>query len=319
MGAFEYSPRHAPDITIINPMGDGKHIIIDVTCIRPWVVSQSHHGSSSEALIAAEDRKRLVYGDVSPHTLVPFAVDLYGGIGRAAVEFLRMCQNQRQQDREHASLPLPWNISWSESWQQRLSIMLARAIARVIRQRASESFSRAVAVSGHSDMGPLPDDGGRMFGPDEGPSAGELHARYTVTVGHRHLDAPLPGDYCIDRGTVFGNPFLLRNAGDDPEGRRVCMAFRRVLVDPFGADFATIARSFSPPLDFDARLATESARRALVDGMRRLRPRVFDGAPLRLMCACLTPGRHVSCHANTIAIFLMDPLPGEEPMSPPGD
>ena len=72
-------------------------------------------------------------------------------------------------------------------------------------------------------------------------------------------------------------------------------------------------------LDFDARLATESARRALVGGIRRLRQRVLDGAPLRLMCACLTPGRHVSCHANTIAIFLMDPLPREEPMSPHED
>ena len=194
VGAYQYSPNYAPDITICNPFGDGKHILVDVTCIRPWVASQSHHSSSIGALTAAEDRKRLVYGDVSPHSFVPFAVDLYGGIGGAAVEFLRMCRLQQQQDRENSSLSLPWRIQWLEGWQQRLSITLARAISRVIRQRAGESFSQVVAANGHANMGPVPDIQGRVFDAP-GEEAADVVAPVGVCVGH--LGLPALGD-CAD-------------------------------------------------------------------------------------------------------------------------
>ena len=163
VGAFTYSPNHAPDVTVVNPFGDGKHLLLDVTCIRPWVASQAHHVSPQEALREAEDRKKRVYGDVSPHTLVPFAVDLFGGLGPAAKNFFRTCHRQRQQavvagqDQQ-----LPWLISWSESWRQRMSVALARAVARIIRLRSGNAFSEAFLASGHAEVGPQPDWQGRL-------------------------------------------------------------------------------------------------------------------------------------------------------------
>ena len=97
VGAFIYLPNHAPDATVITPFGDGKHQLLDVTCIRPWVASQAHHVSPHEALREAEDHKQRVYGDVSLHTLIPFAVDHFGGLGHAARRFFLTCHRQRQQ------------------------------------------------------------------------------------------------------------------------------------------------------------------------------------------------------------------------------
>ena len=306
VGAFTYSPNHAPDVTIINPFGDGKHLLLDVTCIRPWVASQAHHVSPHEALREAEDRKRMVYGDVSPHTLIPFAVDLFGGLGPAARQFFLTCHRQRQLTQGQNQY-VPWRISWSESWRQKMSVTLARAISRVIRLRAGNSFTEAFLASGHAEAGPQPDWQGRLV--DSAPYSGDGARDSIVSVGHIHVDQPSAGDVPIGRNSCFGNPFVLTDSDNTEERDMVCDAFERVMEDPMAGNVHQIARSFDPALSVDNRFATPAAGRSLRDGLNRLQERLRAGEVLRLMCHCCPSASasgeyHRRCHGHGIARYL---------------
>ena len=308
VGAFRYSPNHAPDITIVNPFGDGKHLLLDVTCIRPWVASQAHYASPREALIEAEDRKRRVYGDVSPHTLVPIAMDLFGGLGPAARNFFGTCHRQRQEALVHGQVQqLPWRISWSESWRQRMSVALARAVARIIRLQSGNAFAEAILASGHAEAGPQPDWEGRLV--DVARDRGDGARECSVSVGHIHFDRPTAGDVPIGRNSCFGNPFILTDINDSEERDMVCDAFDRVLEDPTASNIQEIARSFNPALSVDNRFATPAAGRSLWDGLNRLQERLRAGETLRLMCHCCpsAPSSGVAqrrCHGHGIAQYL---------------
>ena len=124
---------------------------------------------------------------VSPHTLIPFAVDLFGGLGPAARQFFLTCHRQRQQTQGQNEY-VPWRISWSESWRQRLSVTLARAISRVIRLRAGNSFTEAFLASGHAEVGTNPDWQGRLV---DSTMDVEDTSTDIVCVGHVHADIPL--------------------------------------------------------------------------------------------------------------------------------
>ena len=129
-----------------------------------------------------------------------------------------------------------------------------------------------------------------------------------ISVGHRYVDHPLPGDCRIDGGTAFGNHFVLRDQEDDDDRRRVCEAYSTVLADPLSADVFAIAGDFSPPLRVDPRFATLAARTSLLRGLQTLRQRVQAGESLRLMCTCVFPNRQRLCHGHILASFLRDGL-----------
>ncbi|KAK3251827.1 hypothetical protein CYMTET_38853 [Cymbomonas tetramitiformis] len=71
-----YSPRWRPDITVLNYDGRGRHLIIGVVvgfpCARTYVEG------------------------VTPHKLVPFVVEVFGGLGVQAKQFLQDCCLRRQ-------------------------------------------------------------------------------------------------------------------------------------------------------------------------------------------------------------------------------
>ncbi|KAK3284228.1 hypothetical protein CYMTET_8114, partial [Cymbomonas tetramitiformis] len=74
--------------------GPGQHVIFDVATARP--MADAHVGAAMMAPGAAarnvEESKVATYGDVPPHQLVTFGVGVYGGLGPAAVAFLKRTQ-----------------------------------------------------------------------------------------------------------------------------------------------------------------------------------------------------------------------------------
>ena len=89
-------PNWCPDITLIHGARDGNHVlaIVDVTC--PSVVTRAalpaaFHMPLATA-IAATASKHARYGNVHPHTVLPFVVEHAGGINKEGMQFFRMCR-----------------------------------------------------------------------------------------------------------------------------------------------------------------------------------------------------------------------------------
>jgi hypothetical protein len=100
-----------------------------------------------------------------------------------------------------------------------MSVALARAISRVIRLRAGNSFTEAFLASGHAEVGPHPDWQGRLV---DSPLDVEVTVPEILRVGHVHADMPSAGDVVIGRNTCFGNPFILTDRDDMEERDMVC-------------------------------------------------------------------------------------------------
>ena len=94
--SIAYSPLHCPDLTLLHGASDHTHVIIDI--VGPSVVAPTGlvgAASTSRAPAdAAEARKFRSYGPLAPHTLVPFAVEDSGALGREAVKLFKDLQKQ---------------------------------------------------------------------------------------------------------------------------------------------------------------------------------------------------------------------------------
>ncbi|KAK3268262.1 hypothetical protein CYMTET_23223 [Cymbomonas tetramitiformis] len=77
-------PRHCPDVTVLDAEGPGQHVIFDV--------GQWRMRTLGAAARNVEESKVATCGNVRPHELVPFGVEVYGGLGPAAVAFLKKTQ-----------------------------------------------------------------------------------------------------------------------------------------------------------------------------------------------------------------------------------
>ncbi|KAK3287022.1 hypothetical protein CYMTET_5432 [Cymbomonas tetramitiformis] len=90
-GYLTYSPHNCPDVTVLGAEGLGHQVIFDVATARP--MADAHVGAAMMASGAAAS-KVATYGNVHPHQLVPFGVEVYGGLGPAAVAFLKRTQRR---------------------------------------------------------------------------------------------------------------------------------------------------------------------------------------------------------------------------------
>ena len=90
-----YSPHHIPDLTLLHGAPDKSHILIDV--VGPSVVTDNIIDASSAmprvAAAAAESAKFDMFGDVRPHTVLPFAVEDGGALGIEALKFFHQCKD----------------------------------------------------------------------------------------------------------------------------------------------------------------------------------------------------------------------------------
>ena len=74
--SLAYSPNWCPDITLIHGARDGNHVLVDVTC--PSVVTRAALPAACHmplaTAVAATAMKHARYGNVHPHTVLPFVV-----------------------------------------------------------------------------------------------------------------------------------------------------------------------------------------------------------------------------------------------------
>ena len=93
--SLAYSPNWCPDITLIHGARDGNHVLVDVTC--PSVVTRAALPAACHmplaTAIAATAMKHARYGNVHPHTVLPFVVEHAGGINKEGMQFYRMCRD----------------------------------------------------------------------------------------------------------------------------------------------------------------------------------------------------------------------------------
>ena len=93
--SLAYSPNWCPDITLIHGARDGNHVLVDVTC--PSVVTRAALPAACHmplaTAIAATAMKHARYGNVHPHTVLPFVVEHAGGINKEGMQFFRMCRD----------------------------------------------------------------------------------------------------------------------------------------------------------------------------------------------------------------------------------
>ena len=77
-------PGWRPGITLIHGARDGNHALVDVTC--PSVVTRAALPAACHmplaTAIAATAMRHARYGDVHPHTVLPFVVEHAGGINK---------------------------------------------------------------------------------------------------------------------------------------------------------------------------------------------------------------------------------------------
>ena len=88
-----YSPLYRPDFTNLHAGPAGTHEIVDVTTTAE-TGSSIVAGAASTPLAAAEAAeaaKHFKYGDVRPHTLLPFAVETGGALGAEAMAYVKRC------------------------------------------------------------------------------------------------------------------------------------------------------------------------------------------------------------------------------------
>lgn len=143
VGAAFYSPRHRPDITVLDYDGSGTHLLVDVSVLRPLC---QHHlraaaAEPGRAAAAAEAAKIAVYGDVGQHRMVPFVMEEFGLLGPATSRFFMECVRARRDRLDLEGRLATWSArSWSSFWRQRLSITLARALADTMIRRAQADY-----------------------------------------------------------------------------------------------------------------------------------------------------------------------------------
>ena len=111
------------------------------------------HGASRAMGAAAEAQaaeKVGTYGNVQPHTLLPFVVELPGALGKGARDFFNRCKKLVTNDR-------PWQdghtARWSELgfsnysyYHQRIAVARLRGIGHIVDQ--ASSVLRAQALGG---------------------------------------------------------------------------------------------------------------------------------------------------------------------------
>eukprot|EP00854_Cymbomonas_tetramitiformis_P004989 gene4989-biopygen4955 len=132
-----------PDITVLNYDGRGWHLIIVVVvgfpCASSYVEAASREPQHTARL--EERRKEYLYGDVSPHKLVPFAVEAFGGLGVHAKKFLEMCAERRQERLGPELISATWsNPTFKSYWGQKLMVALQGSQAFGLHTRALEDF-----------------------------------------------------------------------------------------------------------------------------------------------------------------------------------
>ena len=112
--SLAYSPNWCPDITLIHGARDGNHVLVDVTC--PSVVTRAALPAACHmplaTAIAATAMKHARYGNVHPHTVLPFVVEHAGGINKEGVQFFRMCRDAAD-NKLNTSLRASGLSSWS--------------------------------------------------------------------------------------------------------------------------------------------------------------------------------------------------------------
>ncbi|KAK3275874.1 hypothetical protein CYMTET_16023 [Cymbomonas tetramitiformis] len=138
-----YSPHWRPDITVLNFDGRGRHLVIDVAIGFPC--AQTHVDGAARVPLhtaaALERQKAYTYGDISPHRLVAFAMEAFGGLGEQAKQLLRDCARRRQDRLGPEMASATWSTPTFESyWGQRIMVALHSAQAFGLHGRALEDY-----------------------------------------------------------------------------------------------------------------------------------------------------------------------------------
>jgi hypothetical protein len=144
-GAHHYSPRHRPDITILDTDGTGAHTLVEFTVFRPAAPSVHQRSRARRAvgsdLLARQERRRAEYGDLGPHRLVVFAVADYGMLSPDARALFRSCVEARSDRLDVEGDEATWACrSFSSFWRQRLSVVLASSVAQCILRQAQRDW-----------------------------------------------------------------------------------------------------------------------------------------------------------------------------------
>ncbi|KAK3268450.1 hypothetical protein CYMTET_23049 [Cymbomonas tetramitiformis] len=139
-----YSPRWRPDITVLNYDGRGRHLIIDVAigfpCAQTYVEGAARVPLHTAA--AMERRKVETYGDVTPHRLVPFAVEVFGGLGAQAQQLLQDCERRRQDRLGPELATATWSTpTFASYWGQRIMVAMHGAQGFGLHGRALEDYT----------------------------------------------------------------------------------------------------------------------------------------------------------------------------------
>ncbi|KAK3279722.1 hypothetical protein CYMTET_12400 [Cymbomonas tetramitiformis] len=122
-----YSPRYEPDIKVLNYDGRGRGLIIGMVigfpCASSYVGAASREPRRGAGV--EEGRGEYLCGDVSPHKLVPFAVETFRGLGVQAKKFLGVCA-ERGYDRLGPELvSATWSTPTFKSyWGRKLMVAL---------------------------------------------------------------------------------------------------------------------------------------------------------------------------------------------------
>eukprot|EP00854_Cymbomonas_tetramitiformis_P009312 gene9312-biopygen9493 len=88
-----------------------------------------------------ERRKDALYGDATPHRLVPFAVEAFGGLGEQAKKFLEECAGERQDRLGPELISAMWSTPTFKSyWGQKIMVALHGAQAFGLHSRALTDF-----------------------------------------------------------------------------------------------------------------------------------------------------------------------------------
>ncbi|KAK3261188.1 hypothetical protein CYMTET_29895 [Cymbomonas tetramitiformis] len=88
-----------------------------------------------------ERQKVALYGNVSPHRLVPFALETIGMLGVQAKRFLEECAERRQDRLGPEIISVTWSTTAFRSyWVQKITLTLQGALAFGLHSKALEDF-----------------------------------------------------------------------------------------------------------------------------------------------------------------------------------
>eukprot|EP00854_Cymbomonas_tetramitiformis_P009499 gene9499-biopygen9691 len=138
-----YLRNWRPDITVLNYDGRGRHLIIDVVIGFPCADTYMGRASQVPLFTGAEGERQKVrlYDDVSPHRLVPFVVETFGGLGVQAKKFLEECAGARQDRHGPEVISAMWSTPTCMSyWGQKIMVALQGAQAFGLHSRALADF-----------------------------------------------------------------------------------------------------------------------------------------------------------------------------------